>query len=173
MDTVYLANPLGFSTLAQSGLSQIFNLLKTKFRVIEPFSTDNSLGDQISTYQSELFNPASSYSFLQIKSKLNEINTQIGRINMESISKSNLIFAILDGVDIDSGVAAEIGYGFGIHKPIFGFRSDFRLTGDNYGSEINLQVEYFIHASGGQIFHTFAEIEVWLENDNNRHNKAF
>ncbi len=61
------------------------------------------------------------------------------------------MIAVLDGVDVDSGTAAEIGYAFGIGKLIVGYRGDFRLSADNEGSTVNLQVEYFIRKSGGSI----------------------
>jgi len=59
---------------------------------------------------------------------------------------------VLDGSDVDSGTAAEIGYAFAQKKKIFGYRSDFRLAADNEGAMVNLQVEYFICASGGDLF---------------------
>jgi nucleoside 2-deoxyribosyltransferase len=62
-----------------------------------------------------------------------------------------MVFAVLDGTDVDSGTAAEIGYAFAKGKPILGYRGDFRLSADNDGSIVNLQVEYFIRASGGTI----------------------
>jgi nucleoside 2-deoxyribosyltransferase len=55
---------------------------------------------------------------------------------------------------VDSGTAAEIGYAFAQGKPILGYRGDLRLSADNEGATVNLQVEYFIQASGGEIiFH--------------------
>ena len=58
---------------------------------------------------------------------------------------------MLDGTDVDSGTAAEIGYAFAKNKLIIGYRGDFRLSADNEGGIVNLQVEYFIRASGGDI----------------------
>ena len=63
-----------------------------------------------------------------------------------------MVLAVLDGTDVDSGTAAEIGYAFAKGRPILGYRGDFRLSADNEGSTVNLQVEYFITASGGTIF---------------------
>ena len=59
--------------------------------------------------------------------------------------------AVLDGADVDSGTAAEIGYAFARGKLIVGYRGDFRLSADNEGGTVNLQVEYFIRESGGTI----------------------
>lgn len=63
-----------------------------------------------------------------------------------------MVFAVLDGTDVDSGTASEIGYAYALGKRILGYRGDFRLSADNEGSIVNLQVEYFIRASGGEIF---------------------
>jgi len=37
-----------------------------------------------------------------------------------------------------------IGFAFAKGKPIIGYRGDLRLSGDNDGAIVNLQVEYFI-----------------------------
>ena len=75
--------------------------------------------------------------------------------------------AILDGVDVDSGTASEIGYAFARNKYIEGLRTDWRLTGDNEGSVVNLQVQYFIEASGGSIHRSrenlLSSIRAWVE----------
>jgi uncharacterized damage-inducible protein DinB len=65
---------------------------------------------------------------------------------------------VLDGVDVDSGTAAEIGYAFARGKPIVGYRGDLRLAADDEALTVNLQVEYFIRASGGDIVATLGEI---------------
>jgi nucleoside 2-deoxyribosyltransferase len=86
------------------------------------------------------------------------LNPQIGRTNAEAIARCDLVFAVLDGTDVDSGTASEIGYAFALGKKILGYRGDFRLSADNEGSIVNLQVEYFIRASGGAIFKQIAEL---------------
>src|SRR5260370_805232 len=73
------------------------------------------------------------------------------------------MFAILDGVNVDSGTAAEIGYGFAKGKPILGYRGDFRLGSDNEGSIVNLTVEYFIRKSGGDVIASLADLEKGLD----------
>jgi nucleoside 2-deoxyribosyltransferase len=86
------------------------------------------------------------------------INPEIGRKNQRSIDECDMIFAVLDGTDVDSGTAAEIGYGFAKQKPILGYRGDFRLSADNEGGIVNLQVEYFIRASGGDIINQISDL---------------
>ena len=83
---------------------------------------------------------------------------RIGAKNRALIDACDMVFAVLDGVDVDSGTAAEIGYAFARAKPILGYRGDFRIAADNEGSIVNLQVEYFIRASGGEIIMAIADL---------------
>lgn len=86
--------------------------------------------------------------------RLKAINRELGRTNAASIDAAHGLFAVLDGVDVDSGTASEIGYAAARGKFVCGLRTDFRLAGDNEGSIVNLQVQYFIEASGGTIVRT-------------------
>ena len=75
----------------------------------------------------------------------------IGANNDDTIQESDLTVAVLDGPDVDSGTAAEIGHASSVGKTIVGYRSDSRLCGDNEGSLVNLQVDYYIRKNGGFI----------------------
>jgi nucleoside 2-deoxyribosyltransferase len=85
-----------------------------------------------------------------------EINLGIGAKNEEFIRSCQAVVAVLDGVDIDSGTAAEIGFAYALGLRIYGLRTDWRLTGDNDAAGVNLQVRYFIDQSGGS-YHTTVE----------------
>ena len=91
-----------------------------------------------------------------------KLNVEIGDNNRAAIDACDLVFAVLDGADVDSGTAAEIGYAFAKAKPIIGYRGDFRISADIVGSAVNLQVEYFIRQSGGEIILALAELEAAL-----------
>jgi nucleoside 2-deoxyribosyltransferase len=86
------------------------------------------------------------------------LNAEVARANHDAIDRCDALVAVLDGVDVDSGTAAEIGYAFARGKPIIGYRGDVRLSADNEGAVVNLQVEYFIHESGGHIVRSLAEL---------------
>ena len=94
------------------------------------------------------------------------INTELGRSNAERIDTADGVVAVLDGVDVDSGTASEIGYAFARGKHIEGLRTDWRLAGDNEGSIVNLQVQYFIEASGGGVHQNrqslMAALTAWI-----------
>lgn len=86
----------------------------------------------------------------------------IGENNAQGLKQSDGVFAILDGVDVDSGTASEIGFANAIGIPILGYRNDFRFAGDNEGVTVNLQVEYFIKQSGGEIINSIDELPQML-----------
>ena len=49
---------------------------------------------------------------------------------IEEIRHCDLILAILEGPDADSGTCVEIGYAYAIGKPIIGIRTDLRASED-------------------------------------------
>src|SRR5437773_2236263 len=87
-----------------------------------------------------------------------KLNREIGATNQAAIDRADGVVAVLDGTDVDSGTAAEIGYAFARGKLIVGYRGDFRLSADNEGSTVNLQVEFFIRESGGTIVSRYEDL---------------
>ncbi len=153
---IYLASPLGFSEVGRLFYYQqlIPALQQRGFELLDPWQLNDTAELQAALALTDLN--------VQ-RRELARLNTAIGRINAEAIDRCDWIVANLDGVDVDSGTAAEIGYGFARGKRIFGYRGDFRLSCDNLGSRVNLQVEYFIQASGGEIYTQFEQLLVALE----------
>lgn len=141
---IYAAGPLGFSEagLAFHDSTLIPELRRLGHEVLDPWT----LTDQrkIDAVRNMPYGSARREAWRQL-------NLEIGNNNRAAIDRCDLVFAVLDGVDVDSGTASEIGYAFAKGKPILGYRGDFRLSADNEGSLVNLQVEYFIRQSGGDI----------------------
>jgi nucleoside 2-deoxyribosyltransferase len=147
--SIYLASPLGFADSTRPYMETLAAMLAEHVDVLNPWDKHD--------FDEEFARLSSENDFMSRQEQLFRINTEIGRLNAADIDRSDGVFAILDGVDVDSGTASEIGYGFARGKYICGMRSDFRLSADNYGSTVNLQVEYFITASGGTIVRTSEE----------------
>jgi len=61
------------------------------------------------------------------------------------IHKSDVVVAILDGSDVDSGTAVEIGYAGGKNIPIVGVRTDFRTSSDG-SNGVNVMCDYMCSA---------------------------
>jgi nucleoside 2-deoxyribosyltransferase len=94
--------------------------------------------------------PASEIAEARAAGAESEIAARIGILNIEALDGCELLVALLDGLDVDSGTAAEIGYAAAQGKPCFGLRTDFRQSGEP-GATVNLQVESFIAVSGGAL----------------------
>lgn len=77
-----------------------------------------------------------------------KLAAEIGRRNKEALESCRLLVAVLDGQELDSGTAAEIGYASALGIVCLGLRTDQRRNGE-LGARINLQVESFLVSSGG------------------------
>ncbi len=117
------------------------------FEVFDPWDT----GFEISAPEAE-------------KEVWEQLNVLGGEKNAMAIESSDGRLAVLDGTDVDSGRASKIGYAFAFGKKILDYRGDFRLTGDNSGRTVNLQVEYFIRKSDGRIVRSVKELADALAN---------
>lgn len=62
---------------------------------------------------------------------------------LEGVNSSDIVVAVLDGVDVDSGTAWELGYAYSRGKLIIGLRTDFRTLSDGV---VNLMVEMSVSA---------------------------
>ena len=155
--SLYIASPLGFSEPGRIFLYDYLTplLKKNKYIIIDPWKLTPS----------SVLNVAKKTPPGEERCKSwQRINKIIGENNVKGIDRADGVVAILDGVDVDSGTASEIGYAFARGIPIFGYRSDFRQAGDNEGSIVNLQVEYFIKESGGFIIHELKDLPDIIKN---------
>jgi nucleoside 2-deoxyribosyltransferase len=149
---LYVASPLGFSEAGRHFYAGMLlpRLAACGFDILDPWTlTDAAKIKAVSDmpYGAER------------RDAWRTLSAEIGRNNAAAIAACDALLAVLDGSDVDSGTAAEIGFAFALKKPIVGYRSDFRLAGDNDGAIVNLQVEYFIRASGGTIVTELDAIE--------------
>ena len=147
-----MAGPLGFSEPGREFHygTLIPKLLSAGHTVLDPWKlTDEK---KIHAVASMPFGPDKREAW-------KSLNVEIGGNNQRAIDECDAVLAVLDGPDVDSGTACEIGYAFAKGKPIIGYRSDFRLSADNEGGLINLQVEFFIRQSGGDIIACVEELD--------------
>ena len=63
---------------------------------------------------------------------------------VEAVSGADMVLAVLDGADVDSGTAFECGVAFTREIPIVGLRTDFRKGGDG-SSNVNLMLSASCH----------------------------
>lgn len=135
----YIASPLGFTEAGRWYYAEVF--LPAIATVVEPLDPWASYADGVPS--SEPLDRETAYA--------------IGARNAAAIRSATLLAAHLDGQEVDSGTAAEIGFAAALRIPCFGLRSDGRTAGE-VGLEVNLQVEAFIGCSGGRIVHSLDEL---------------
>ena len=147
-----MASPLGFSEAGRHFYHSVLlpHVAGLGYEVLDPWA----LADQakIDAVQRLPYGP-------EKRDAWRTLNREIGATNRAAIDRADGMVAVLDGTDVDSGTAAEIGYAFARGKLIVGYRGDFRLSADNEGGMVNLQVEYFIRESGGTIVERYEELE--------------
>ncbi|MGO9872529.1 MAG: nucleoside 2-deoxyribosyltransferase [Acidimicrobiia bacterium] len=147
MDTtkpsIYMAGPHGFTEAGRLYHNTVLvpAVRAARFVPLDPWVIDAEVHAVF-----EL--PAGS---VERRARLNAVNRNLGARNAQLIDDCNAVLAVLDGCDVDSGTAAEIGYAAAKHKPVVGLRCDHRVTGDNEAALVNLQVEWFIIESGGRL----------------------
>lgn len=103
----------------------------------------------------------------------------IAKADSEQLVNSDFLVAVIDGVEIDSGVACEIGMAHAIGIPVFALYTDVRQFGRDNKQKIialaldgtenqfmyrNLFVIGVIKESGGGIASTIEELEVLVRN---------
>jgi len=156
---IFLANPLGFSEAGRLFLriKLIPQIENENIQIIDPwrrFESDERKIQEILKKDGPLQ--------IQELSKYGEL---IAARNEDDLRDCEIVIAVLDGVDVDSGTATEIGFAYGLGKKIIGYRGDMRQTGDNLASTVNLQVEYNITNSGGKILNSLKELKEYLKKE--------
>ncbi len=123
MKTVYLAAPLF------SGAELDFN---------------RKLGDEIKKAGFDVFLPQEDSN--NIKDEKNRQKIIFDK-NLAAIDKADILVAVVDGADVDSGTAWEIGYAYALGKPVLGLRTDFRTLGIE--GTVNLMIERSVALCSG------------------------
>jgi nucleoside 2-deoxyribosyltransferase len=142
---LYLASPLGFSEPGRHYATTVLmpRLAEAGWTVLDPWI------DEGGVIAATLALPVGEERL----AALERMSRLIGERNRSLIGQADVVLAVLDGPDVDSGTAAEIGWAAAHGKPVVGWRSDFRLA-EHEASRINIQVADFITVSGGRLVTT-------------------
>jgi nucleoside 2-deoxyribosyltransferase len=140
---IYVASPLGFTAAGRMYSENVLlpALRAARFEPLDPWDVNPEI---LRVFALDRDDP-------ERAARLLETNRLVGRRNAKMIRDAQGVLAILDGEDVDSGTAAEIGYAAALGRPIVGLRTDLRVTGDNEATLVNLQVEWFVVESGGAL----------------------
>ena len=135
----YVASPLGFTAAGRHYYAEV--LIPALARVVDPVDPW-----ALTTPQE-----------IDAGGSRREFWLEVGRRNAEAIDSCDLLAAVLDGQEVDSGTASEVGYASGRGVKCFGLRTDLRQCGEP-NMAVNLQVESFIEQSGGAVAGSLEEL---------------
>lgn len=139
MPSVYVASPYGFSPATRGFYDDVLlpAIAAAGWQPHDPWADpDGSIATR--------FAAADALTGDAQVDVLAELDAHLGAANERLIRTADALLAILDGTDVDSGTAAEIGFAAALGKPTVGLRLDTRRTGDNAGTTVNLQVEHWL-----------------------------
>src|SRR5262249_5143342 len=118
---IYLAGPLGFSEAggAFHNTTIVPEVVRLGHLPLDPWGSEpppgidpalaaeiKLLGGEVSAVLAMSYGPAR-------RDAWRKLNPRIGAKNRALIDACDMVVAVLDGTDVDSGTAAEIGYAFG------------------------------------------------------------
>ena len=154
MAGVYVASPLGFSEPGRHYLAAVLHprLAVAGWTVLDPWD------DQTGVVAQTMALPPGPAR----REALTALSRTIGARNRRLLAEAGAVLAVLDGPDVDSGTAAEIGWAAARKIPVIGLRSDFRLA-DHEAAVVNLQVEDFVLVSGGRVVGSLDEAVAALD----------
>lgn len=131
----YVASALGFTEAGAHYYEHVYlPALRTAVTPVDPWALTTP--EEVAEARSE--------------QREREFALEIGRRNADAIRSCTLLAAHLDGQEVDSGTAAEVGFAAALGLRCFGLRTDLRQSGEP-GVAVNLQVEHFVVASGGSL----------------------
>ncbi len=145
---VYVASPYGFSVATRAFYAELLRALRDAgLAPIDPWA------DPTGTTAAEVERIGALADVTAQRAAYAALDARLGDLNIEAIAgpATEGVFAVLDGTDVDSGVAAEVGWAAALGKPVVGIRFDGRLASENPGTVVNLQVQRVIERSGGEV----------------------
>jgi len=150
---VYLASPLGFSELGRLVLyHQLLPRISTEgITILDPWR--------------DLRGRDSDFLGHAARRMTRETALEPGFRNLNLIESCHLLVAVLDGSDVDGGVAAEVGFGAGIGKKVIGYRGDFRPASETPATVVNPQIEALIIRARGVVVTSIAELAMILRTE--------
>jgi len=84
--------------------------------------------------------------------------------DMRLLDETDIIIAVLDGPDVDSGTAFELGYGYAHNKYLIGIRTDYRAMAFlNREKPLSAQINLMVRYSLNEYCKSIRELEVTLD----------
>src|SRR5213594_1397192 len=110
---IYLASPFGFSESTRFFMHDLFlpHIATIVESVANPWDLDENLENRLNS-------ATLVRDYENRRKELLEVDREIAVRNERQIRDCDLVLAVLDGQEIDSGVAAEVGFAYALGKKI-------------------------------------------------------
>ena len=143
---VYVASPLGFNEAGRLYLRKELHpaLESLGLAILDPWAWQAGLSNR------QIMDMAG-------KGTPDDLAIELGAKNIAAVDMANLVVAVLDGPDVDSGTAGEMGNAQAKGLPVYALRTDFRFSGDSEQG-INLQLLAYVKLSGGEFYRTLEDL---------------
>ncbi len=152
--TIYLASPLGFSPEFIDYRERIKQRLALAGLIVyDPWDDERT-----EEFEQKIRQATAIGDSIGRRGFFLRVAREIGEHNEQLIASADMLLAVLDGMEPDSGTVAELGFASALGKRCFGLRTDTRTCGDFEGIPINLQLLRFIERSGGRLFGSVDEL---------------
>lgn len=143
--SVYVSSPFGFTEFGWETRRHLHHRLeREQWKVRDPWGWPDPDKPGASIATPDLLGTAR----IAGAGRDRDVSAEIAARNVTELLAADVMLAILDGADVDSGVAAEVGYASARGKPIVGLRTDARGSADSGGYPVNLQILHLILQSG-------------------------
>lgn len=143
MKKIYLAGPKGFSEAGEWWFyEKMIPLLEPHYHCINPWLCMPE--EERKRLEDMLPGPKRLEGW-------RELNGKAFDDEIELIRQCDGMVADLDGTDVDSGTAFEMGVAYILGKPIVGYKGDWRNFGDNEALVVNLMPQMAIERSNCRI----------------------
>ena len=96
-----------------------------------------TLADLMKQHLFDVFLPQEAGDDIATRTKNDQ--EQIFSKNINDLYRADIVVAVIEGADANSGTAWEMGYAFAHNKPVIAIRTDFRRAGAN--ERVNLMLE--------------------------------
>ena len=83
--------------------------------------------------------------------------TDIFSLDVTFLDEASIVIALLDGSDVDSGTAVEMGYAYAQEKKVFGILTDWRRWNSESGVENINNMIWGVCGKGERIYNTLNE----------------
>lgn len=87
----------------------------------------------------------------------------IFKMDVEGIDWADMVVAVMDGPDPDSGTSWECGYAYKAGKKVINVRTDFRNSGDIEDARINLMLHASANININLPFKSMAELSIMVD----------